>query len=80
MKKAEMIRLIRERIAEKYPQPLVKKAVPEVINEFFSILKEELKKGEEVSIPNFGIFKIREIKKEGEEVAKKVIRFIPSKK
>ncbi len=78
MNKAELIKLLKERIGEKYTQPVVKKAIPEIVNECFSIIKEKLSKGEDIRIRNFGTFKTKEIKKE--EEVKKIVRFIPAKK
>lgn len=80
MKKAEIIKLLRERVSEKYPQPVVKRAIADVINEFCFILKEELGKVEELKIAGFGTFRIKEIPKEETKETKRVIRFIPSKK
>ncbi len=77
MNKAELIKLLRERIGEKYTQPVIKKAIPEIVDECFSIIKEELSKGEDIRIGNFGTFRTKEIKKE--EESKKIIRFIPAK-
>lgn len=80
MPKAEIIKILRDKISEKYPQPVVKRAIPDIVNELFSIIKEELNKGEELKIAGFGTFKIKEIKNEETKESKKVIRFIPIKK
>lgn len=82
MRKAEIIKLLRAKVSEKYPQPVVKKAIPEIVDEFLNILKEELKKDEDLIISGFGTFKIKsqEIEKEGEKTLRRIIRFIPARK
>lgn len=79
MKRQELIQLLRERISEKYPQPVLKKAIPEIVDEIFSIMREELSRGQDIRIPKFGTFKFKEVKKEGQEEVKRFIRFIPAK-
>lgn len=54
MKKSEMIEVLAERTG------LTKADVEKVYNETFDLFKEELSKGEKVSVAGFGIFKITE--------------------
>lgn len=35
MKKAEIIKILKEKISKKYPQPVIKKAVPDIIDILF---------------------------------------------
>jgi len=82
MTKGELI----EELAKRCVLP--KKEVGKVINEFVELVCECAKRGEPVSIPRFGVFKVRERKervarnpKTGEKFkipAVKVLKFYPS--
>lgn len=54
MKKSEMIEVLAERTG------LTKADVEKVYNETFDLFKEELSKGEKVSVAGFGVFKVTE--------------------
>lgn len=79
MKRAELMKILKERVKSKYPSREVIEALPALVNEFFLIINEELQKGNEVNLGKLGRFKVKELRKEGKEAVQRIIRFIPSK-
>lgn len=79
MRKAEFVRVLRERIGSRNPSPEVKRAMSLIVDECFSLINEELQRGNRLNLGRLGRFIIVELKKEGEEAGRKVVRFIPAK-
>lgn len=78
MKKADLVKKVNERIGQSHLNLGASKFILRVIDECLSIIVEELEKGQDVKIAKFGVFKLKEAVKEGQE-SKKIFRFILKK-
>jgi len=72
MKKAELIKVLMERVGEEFSQPVVRKAIPRIVDELFAMIREELSKREDIKIPNFGHLKLKKLKKKEREQKRKL--------